>query len=281
MSSQQRILLADASQDLPGRAKAIRRNVLRQAAGMGQGYVGQGLGVADILAALYFSELQYDPADADWERRDRFLLSVGHYSIALFGALVEAGVLPADELETYGADGSRFEMSTLESTPGVEMTGGSLAHGLGVASGLAVGLRLAASPSRVFVLISDGELQEGATWEAAMFAPYHALGNLTLLVDVNRTQADGDLGAVLEVEPVAEKLRAFGWWAVNVDGNDVAAVRAALTLANDQGDKPRALVCHTRLGFGVPFIMDRERAHFVRVGEDEWDRAMAELEASA
>jgi transketolase len=281
MSSQQRILLADASQDLPGRAKAIRRNVLRQAAGMGQGYVGQGLGVADILAALYFSELQYDPADADWERRDRFLLSVGHSSIALFGALVEAGVLPADELETYGADGSRFEMSTLESTPGVEMTGGSLAHGLGVASGLAVGLRLAASPSRVFVLISDGELQEGATWEAAMFAPYHALGNLTLLVDVNRTQADGDLGAVLEVEPVAEKLRAFGWWAVNVDGNDVAAVRAALTLANDQGDKPRALVCHTRLGFGVPFIMDRERAHFVRVGEDEWDRAMAELEASA
>jgi transketolase len=248
---------------------------------MGQGYVGQGLGVADILASLYFSELRYDPADPEWEQRDRFLLSVGHYSIALFGALVEAGVLPEDELQTYGADGSRFEMSTLESTPGVEMTGGSLAHGLGVASGLALGLRLAKSASRVFVLMSDGELQEGATWEAAMFAPYQSLTNLTLLIDVNRTQADGDLGAVLEVEPVVEKLRAFGWWATDVDGNDVEAVRDALELANAQSDRPCALVCHTQLGYGVPLIMQRERAHFVRVDDDEWEQAMAELEAGA
>lgn len=281
MSSQERVLLIDTAQDLRARAQAIRRNVLRQAAGVGQGYVGQGLGVADILAALYFGELRYDPTDPEWVERDRFLLSVGHYSIALFAALVEAGTLPEAELETYGADGSRFEMSTLESTTGVEMTGGSLAHGLGVASGLALGLRIARSQSRVFVLLSDGELQEGATWEAAMFAPYHSLGNLTLLIDVNRTQADGDLGAVLEVEPVAEKLRAFGWWAVDVDGNDVTAVQEALTLANKQGDTPRALVCHTRLGFGVPFIMNRERAHFVRVGDDEWERALTELEAGA
>lgn len=281
MSARDRATVVGADQDLRARAKAIRRNVLRQATGVGQGYVGQGLGVADILSALYFGELRYDATDPDWDGRDRFLLSVGHYSIALFAALVEAGVLPEEELDTYGADGSRFEMSTLESTPGVEMTGGSLAHGLGVASGLALGLRLAKSESRVFVLLSDGELQEGATWEAAMFAPYHSLGNLTLLIDVNRTQADGDLGSVLEVEPVAEKLRAFGWWAVDVDGNDVIALREALTLANAQDDTPRAVVCHTRLGCGVPFIMERERAHFVRVGEDEWERAMTELEAGA
>jgi transketolase len=184
-------------------------------------------------------------------------------------------------LDTYGADGSRLEMSTLDSTPGVEMTGGSLAHGLGVASGVALGLQLAESPARVFVLMSDGELQEGATWEAAMFAPYHSLGNLTLLIDVNRTQADGDLGAVLEVEPVAEKLRAFGWWAVDVDGNDVDAVQETLKLASAQGDTPRALVCQTQLGYGVPFIMARERAHFVRVGDEEWEQAMSELEAGA
>lgn len=268
-------------QDLQARAKAIRRHILRMAAGSGQGYVGQGLGVADVLAALYFGELRYDAADPDRTERDRFLLSTGHYSIALFAALVEAGVLPEDELDTYGADGSRLEMSTLESTPGVELTGGSLAHGLGVGCGTALGLRLAGSSSRVFVLLSDGELQEGATWEAAMFAPYHSLGNLTALVDVNRTQADGDLGAVLEVEPVAEKLRAFGWWATDVDGNDVIAVSAALHEAAVQKAVPRALVCHTRLGQGVPFIMERERAHFVRVGEDEWDRAMAQLEAGA
>jgi len=275
-------LLADRrQQDLPARAKAIRRNVLRMAMGSGQGYVGQGLGVADVLAALYFGEIRYDAKDPEWAERDRFLLSTGHYSIALFGALAEAGVLPLDELDTYGADGSRLEMSTLESTPGVELTGGSLAHGLGVGCGLALGLRLAGSSSRVFVLLSDGELQEGATWEAAMFAPYHALGNLTALIDVNRTQADGDLGAVLEVEPVAERLRSFGWWAIDVDGNDVRAVSEALRDAGAQGGVPRALVCHTRLGSGVPFIMERERAHFVRVDDDEWGRAMAQLEEGA
>jgi transketolase len=262
--------------ELRARAKNIRRKVLRMAAGKGQGYVGQGLGVADILAAVYFGELRYDPADPEWAGRDRFLLSVGHYSIALFAALAEAGTLPEDELDTYGADGSRLEMSSLETTPGVEVTGGSLAHGLGVACGMALGARLARRDFRVFNLLSDGELQEGATWEAAMFAAHHSLGNLTALVDVNRTQADGDL--VLEVEPVAEKLRAFGWWAIDVDGNDVGAVHGALVQAREQGERPRALVCHTRLGYGVPLIMERERAHFVRVGDDEWEQAMQQLE---
>lgn len=267
-----------SAEDLAARAKSIRRKVIRMAAGKGQGYVGQGLGIADVLAAVYFGELRYDPADPGWSDRDRFLLSVGHYSIALFAALAEAGTLPEDELDSYGVDGSRLEMSSLETTPGVEVTGGSLAHGLGVACGIAWGARLARRSFRIFDLLSDGELQEGATWEAAMFAAHHRLGNLTALVDVNRTQADGDLGAVLEVEPVAEKLRAFGWWAVDVDGNDVHAVAEALAEAREQGDRPRALVCHTRLGFGVPLIMERERAHFVRVGDDEWARAIGQLE---
>jgi transketolase len=264
--------------ELRARAKSIRRHVLRMAAGKGQGYVAQGLGIADILATLYFSELRYDGSKPDWPERDRFLLSVGHYSIGLFGALAEVGAIPADELDTYGVDDSRLEMSSLETTPGVELTGGSLAHGLGVACGEALGARLAGKPFRVFVMISDGELQEGAIWEAAMFAAHQRLGNLTAIVDVNRTQADGDL--VLEVEPVAEKLRAFGWWAKDVDGNDVAELTQALDEARAQGDHPRALVCHTQMGCGVPLIMNRERAHFVRVGNDEWERAMQELEAS-
>lgn len=258
------------------RALNIRRKVLRQATGKGQGYVAQGLGVADVLAALYFSELRHRPTEPDWPERDRFVLSIGHYSIALFAALAEAGTIPEDELDSYGVDGSRLEMSTLESTPGVELTGGSLAHGLGVACGMALGARMAGQDFRVFNMLSDGELQEGATWEAAMFAGHHGLDNLVALVDVNRTQADGDL--VLEVEPVADKLRAFGWWATDVDGNDVAAVLQALAAAREETERPAALVCHTRLGCGVPLIMERERAHFVRVDEGEWEKAMRQLE---
>src|SRR3954470_20920110 len=139
--------------------------MLSMARGPGQGYVGQGLGIADLLAALYFHELRYDPQRLDWPARHRFLLSPGHYSIALWAALAEAGIVPLDELTTYGADDSRLEMSTLDTTPGVEMIGGSLGHGLGQGVGQALGLRLAGSGARVFVELSDGEMQEGSTWE--------------------------------------------------------------------------------------------------------------------
>ncbi|MHB1535725.1 MAG: transketolase, partial [Acidimicrobiales bacterium] len=177
------------------------------------------------------------------------------------------------------ADGSRLQMSTIDTTPGVELTGGSLGHGLGVAAGIALGARLLGRHFRVFNLLSDGELQEGATWEAAMFARHQRLDHLTALVDVNRTQADGDLGKVLEVEPVAEKFRAFGWWAEDVDGNDVAALVDVLDRSHRICDRPKAVVCYSRLGYGVPLIMNRERAHFVRVEDREWAEAFEQLEA--
>lgn len=257
-------------------AKNIRRHVLKMAAGKGEGYVGQGLGAADILAAVYFGDFRFNPDDPSDPDRDRFLLSIGHYSIALFGALVELGVLDPEELDTYGADGSRLQMSTIDTTPGVEITGGSLGHGLGVACGVALGAALSGRSFRVFDLLSDGELQEGSTWEAAMFAGDRQLGRLTALVDVNRTQADGDL--VVEVEPVADKFRAFGWWAEDVDGNDVPALLSVLQQAEAVTDRPKAVVCHTRLGCGVPLIMNRDRAHFVRVEHDEWAMALGQLE---
>ena len=143
------------------------------------------------MAALYFHELRYDPANLAWPDRDRFLLSTGHYSIALWAALAEAGVIPVAELPTYGADDSRLEMSTLDSTPGVEVIGGSLGHGLGQGVGQALGLRLDGSDARVFVELSDGELQEGSTWEAAMAGTHFGLDGLVALVDCNGIQADG------------------------------------------------------------------------------------------
>src|SRR5687768_2103473 len=157
------------------RATNMRRHILAMARGPGQGYIGQGLGIADLLAALYFHELRYDPQDLAWGDRDRFLLSTGHYSIALWAALAECGIIPISELSTYGADNSRLEMSTLDTTPGVEVIGGSLGHGLGQGVGQALGLRLDGSDARVFVELSDGEMQEGSTWEAAMSASHFRL----------------------------------------------------------------------------------------------------------
>jgi transketolase len=268
--------------DIPAlklRATNLRRHMLVMARGPGQGYVGQGLGIADLLAALYFHELRYDPQKLDWPDRDRFVLSTGHYSIALWAALAEAGIIPAEELTTYGADDSRLEMSTLDTTPGVEMIGGSLGHGLGQGVGMALGLRLSDSPGRVFVELSDGEMQEGSTWEAAMAAASFRLQNLVALVDCNGIQADGKV--VLDMEPVAEKWRAFGWDTEEIDGNDMTAIVAALYRARASMGRPHAIVLRTLPGKGVPTLENREKAHFVRVDPGEWDTLTAELEREA
>ncbi len=264
--------------ELKRRATNLRRHMLTMARGQGQGYIGQGLGMADALAALYFHELRYDPANVTWRERDRFLLSTGHYSIALWAALAEAGVLPVEELPTYGADDSRLEMSTLDTTPGVEMIGGSLGHGLGQGVGQALGLRLDGSGARVFVELSDGEMQEGSTWEAAMSAGHFGLDNLVALIDCNGIQADGPV--VLDMEPVADKWTAFGWSTQEIDGNDMEAVVAALKAARTRGGKPHAIVMRTLPGKGVRRIETSEKSHFFRVDVGQWDGIIAEFEKS-
>ena len=269
---------ADASpvSFLQGVALNLRRHMVSMARRQGAGYIAQGLGIADALAALYFHELRYDPERPDWPGRDRFLLSTGHYSIALWAVLAEAGVIPVAELESYGADDSRLDMSTLDTTPGVEMIGGSLGHGLGQAVGMALGLRLQASESRVFVELSDGEMQEGATWEAAMSGGHFGLDNLVALIDCNGIQADGEV--VLDMEPVADKWRAFGWDTVEFDGNDMAQVVNALHYARNRNGRCKAIVLRTTPGKGVRTLEQRERAHFVRVDAGEGDALSAELD---
>ena len=260
------------------RATRLRRHMLTMARGQGQGYIGQGLGIADVLAALYFHELRYDPHNLAWADRDRFLLSTGHYSIALWAALAEAGIIPVEELATYGADNRRLEMSTLDTTPGVEMIGGSLGHGLGQGIGQALGLRLDGSEARVFVELSDGEMQEGSTWEAAMSASHFRLDGLVALIDCNGIQADGPV--VLDMEPVADKWRAFGWQTSEIDGNDMAAVAGALADARARNGKPKAIVLRTLPGKGVPRIETSEKSHFFRVDVAQWDGIIAEFENS-
>lgn len=262
---------------LERRAANLRRHMLTMASGRGQGYLGQGLGIADLMAALYFHEMRYDAQNPRDPTRDRFVLSTGHYSIALWAALVEAGTLPKAELKTYGADDSRFEMSTLDTTPGVEMIGGSLGHGLGQAAGMALALKMQKAQSRVFVELSDGELQEGSTWEAAMAIPHFRLDNLVALVDCNGIQADGPI--VLRMEPIAEKWRAFGWEVREINGNEMTAIVEALHWARAAAGIPHAVILRTTPGKGLPSLERREKAHFVRIEPDDWGKFDEEFAA--
>lgn len=259
----------------------IRRFALRMGEVQGQGYVGQALGWADVLATAWCHAMNVRPHDPEWEGRDRFLLSHGHYAIALYAALLEAGVLPESELETYGADDSRLPMSGMASyTPGMEISGGSLGQGLPIGVGVALALKFKNNPAWVFNSMSDGELDEGSTWEAALSAAHHKLDNLITLVDLNRQQADGNSHDVLEFEPLVDKWQAFGWHVQRVDGNDLPAVVAAFDAAMAHPVKqPRVILFDTLMGKGVDFLEAREKNHFIRVEPHEWQAAIQALDA--
>jgi transketolase len=271
-------------------ATRIRHHALNMGEVQGQGYVGQALGAADMLAAVYADQLRYRANDPEWEGRDRFLLSTGHYAIGHYAALAEAGIIPVEELESYGSDDSRLPMSGMSTyTPGMEISGGSLGHGLSIAVGIALGLRHRAqseegSRARVYNFLSDGELDEGSTWEAAMGAHHHQLGNLTAMVDINALQADGKTDTVLRTEPVTEKWKAFGWYTQRVDGNDVGALLAAFDNAAAQAaavGRPSVILCDTKVGRGVPLLEEREKAHFMRIEEHEWQLCRKQLTAGS
>jgi transketolase len=274
--------MSDLTTNLRERAYRIRRFALRMGEVQGQGYIGQALGWADVLAVAYGHALNYRAAEPEWEGRDRFLLSHGHYAIAFYAALIEGGIIQESELETYGSDDSRLPMSGMATyTPGMEMSGGSLGQGLPIAVGMALGLRQKKNPAFVYVSMSDGELDEGSVWEAAMGAAHHRLSNLICLIDINNQQADGPSSKVLGFEPLADKWAAFGWDVQRVDGNDLPAVLKAFDNARDLGDaKPRVILFDTLMGKGVPFLEQREKNHFIRVDPPEWQQALQILDDS-
>jgi transketolase len=277
--------MTSSADQLPALAQCayrIRRYALRMGEVQGQGYIGQALGWADVLAVAYGHALNFRPQDPKWEGRDRFLLSHGHYAIAFYAALIEARIIPEEELETYGSDDSRLPMSGMVTyTPGMEISGGSLGQGLPIAVGMALGLRHKQNPAFVYNSMSDGELDEGSTWEAAMSAAHHGLSNLICLVDINNQQADGPSTKVLGFEPLADKWAAFGWHVQRVDGNDLAAVLAAFDRARALTEaKPRVILFDTLMGKGVPFLETRDKNHFIRVDPSEWQQALAVLDQS-
>lgn len=258
-------------------AAEIRRNVVRMCAGRGQGYAGQGLALADILGHLYGRALRDDTA----EHHDRVVLSTGHSAIGLFAALGALGVYELDELRTYGQDGSRIEESPLEGSPGFEITGGALGHGLSQAVGLALGERAHGRGGTIYCLVSDGELQEGQVWEAAMAAGHHRLGNLVLLVDNNGMQADGATAEVMDIEPVPQKLASFGFESYRIDPHDHDVLTARLPTGGRRSavGRPLGLVCQTVPGMGSAAVEALDKVHYVRASADFWAQSLADIDA--
>ncbi len=271
-------------QKVAAAAYRMRHHVLNMGEAQGQGYVGQALGAADMLAGVYADQLRYRADDPHWAGAGPVPVvhrPLRHRAVRRTGRSRHHSRV--EELDTYGSDGSRLPMSGMASyTPGMEISGGSLGHGLTVAVGMALGLRHQGSSSRIFNFLSDGELDEGSTWEAAMGASHHRLGNLTAMVDINALQADGPTAGVLRIEPVADKWAACGWFTQRVDGNDVEALLGAFDAVAERASltgTPSVILCDTKIGRGVPLLETREKAHFMRIDADEWQICREQLAA--
>ncbi|MEV0823179.1 transketolase [Nonomuraea rubra] len=258
-------------------AGGIRRTVISTIAGAGLGHAGGDLSVTDILATLYGAVLRLDPADPGWPDRDRLVLSKGHCSVALYTTLSTCGFFPAERLSTFAAPMSPLNgHPSRRSVPGVETSTGPLGHGLPVGVGIAVGLRLRGSAARTVVVLGDGELQEGSNWEAAMTAGHRGLTSLTAVIDRNGLQQGARTSATNELEPLADKWRAFGWEAVEVDGHDHLALLDALTAPHDAG-RPRCVIARTVKGRGVSFMEDRVEWHHKVPDAEQARSALEEL----
>jgi transketolase len=261
-------------------ARSIRIGTLRMVHRSRASHVGSGLSIADLLAVLYGLILRVDPARPDWPERDRFLMSKGHAAAALYATLAECGFFPHEWLETYGKDGSRLAGHVVRhGVPGVEFSTGALGHGLAVGCGMALAGRADACTYRTFVLLSDGECDEGSVWESALFAPHHKLDRLVALIDYNKIQSFGTVREVLDLEPLADKWRSFGWLVREIDGHDHCQIREALASAPWEKGKPSLVIAHTIKGKGVAYMEGKLAWHYKSPTDEQLAAAIVELEA--
>lgn len=271
---------AGAYAELIARARRVRRHIITATRDGKSGHPGTSLSSADLLVALYFSHLRHDPKHPGWAERDRFVLSKGHGAPALYAVLAEAGYFDATELSTLRRIDSRLQgHPDMHKLPGIEASTGSLGHGLAIAHGMALALRLDASDSRVYALLGDGECQEGEVWEAAMAAAHYQTGHLTALIDRNRLQIDGPTEAVMALGDVGDKFRAFGWNVLTVDGHDFPAILGALRTASETPSvgKPTCIVANTVKGKGVSFMENVVKWHGTAPSQEEAEVALKEL----
>ena len=271
--------MADLDRDerLAELANELRGMVVEMLCRTQAGHPGGSLSAAEILAALFFSVMRIDPENPDWEERDRFILSKGHAAPVYYAALARRGYFPEEMLQTYDELDSLLQAHPDRQCPGVDMSSGSLGQGLSVGLGMALGMRLKAIDARVFVVLGDGELQEGQVWEAAMAAAKFGTDNLVAIVDDNHIQLMGDTQAIMPVEPIAEKWRAFNWHVLEVDGHDPAAIVGACAAAGRAKGRPTVILAHTVKGKGVSFMENTHVWHSATVTEDLKEKALAEL----
>src|SRR5664280_1571720 len=263
-------------------ANAVRRHALRMVHRAGAGHPGGDLSSADILTALYFGVLRIDPEQPGEPPRDRFILSKGHCSAALYATLAMAGFFPVEELASFMQPGSRLSGHPHRTElPGIEASTGPLGHGLPIAAGAALAAKIDGAAWRTFVLTGDGELQEGSNWEAMMAAAHYQLDNLTLIVDRNGIQQRGRTERILRLEPLADKLRAFGWSVREVDGHDFTQLLEAFRAAPPEAGSPKCIIAHTTKGKGVSFIEDRAEWHHRVPTSAELEAALGELGGTA
>jgi len=275
-------------------AHTLRKQVVRMVARTGQGYVQQGLGAADLFAVLYFAEMRQQPDAPGWPLRDRFILSTAHNTAIFYATLAARGYFPPAQLDTYCADGSPLEINASERLgPMIEATCGSLGQGLSVGVGMAAAMQRAGrdspgrdspgrdSPgrdSRVYVMLGDGELQEGQVWEAALAAGNWKLDRLCLIIDANNMQVEGHVDQVQPHEPLADKWRAFGWHVQDIDGNDIAAILQALAQARAVRGQPQCIIARTLVGKGAPSL-EGILGHNLRLPAEAARLALEELDA--
>jgi transketolase len=265
--------------ELKEMAKKLRRHVITMTATAGSGHPGGSLSAADIITALYFKVLCHNPQNPQWSDRDRFILSKGHAAPILYAALAEAGYFPVAELATLRKLDSRLQGHTdRKFTPGVEMSAGSLGMGLSFAIGVALAARLDSKTYRTYVLLSDGECEEGETWEAALSAAHFKLDNLTAIVDYNGMQLSGWTRDIMNLEPFTRKWQAFGWHTIDIDGHDFDQILSAYQKAEKIKGKPTIIVARTIKGKGVSFMENNVAFHGKAPTWEEAERALKELE---
>ncbi|HET6404596.1 MAG TPA: transketolase [Candidatus Thermoplasmatota archaeon] len=265
--------------DLQEAARKVRVDVLRMTHKAQSGHPGGSMSMAELLVALYSTRMRVDPRDPKKPERDRFILSKGHTCPGLYAVLAEMGFFSRDEFKGLRRAGNLLQGHTDHKIPGVDMSAGSLGMGLGFGNGVALAARLKGWDSRVWVMLGDGELQEGSVWESAMTTPFRKLDNLTVIVDSNQIQIDGFVKDVKPLDPLADKWRAFGWDVVEIDGHDFGQIFAALDYADSRvgTGKPVAIIAHTKKGKGVSFMELKADYHGRALTDDEMRRALPEL----
>ncbi|MDB4475191.1 transketolase [Pirellulales bacterium] len=267
--------------DLQELAKNIRLHVLQMTSNGGSSHIGSSFSMADMIAVLYGNILRMDPTNPECTDRDRFILSKGHAGAAVYAALAEKGFFDKGWLQTHYQNGSKLSGHiSHKGIPGVEMSTGSLGHGLPVATGMAIVAKRRKQQHRIFVLLGDGECDEGSNWEAALFAAHHRLSNLTVLIDYNKLQSLDSIEQTLALEPLADKWHSFGWEVEEVDGHDISSLQNTLSTSS-LGQKPRCLICHTVKGKGVSFMENSVLWHYRTARGEEYRAALDELTRAA